>query len=186
MMDVKRPAILLLLILAGCALEAQDRRLSLPEQIALYQLDPAAVTIHISKLGHTLTLSIGDHTLREYPCVFGGDPVSDKKYEGDQCTPEGTFHVLSKYPHRSWEKFIWIDYPTADSRRKYEANRRRGQIPGGRGIGGSIGIHGVPDHHDYLIDKSINWTLGCISLRTADINEIYQYVHAGTEVVIAK
>ncbi len=185
-MYMKRPSILLLLILCGCMLYGQDRSLSIAQQIALYQLDPDAVTVHISKLSHTLTLSIGTHTLREYACVFGGDPVSDKKYEGDQCTPEGTFHVLSKYPHKSWEKFIWIDYPTADSQRKYEANQRRGLIPEGRGIGGSIGIHGVPDHHDYLIEQNVNWTLGCISLRTDDINEIYQYVHAGTEIIITR
>lgn len=181
-----RLAVILLSLLLSAALHAQDRSLSVSEQIALYQLDPDAVTVHISKLSHTLTLSIGKHTLREYACVFGGDPVSDKKYEGDQCTPEGTFHVQSKYPHKSWEKFIWIDYPTADSQRKYKANKRRGLIPAGKGIGGSIGIHGVPHHHDYLIDKNANWTLGCISLRTADINEIYRYVHTGTEIVITK
>lgn len=182
----QRSAIILSLLLYGAALCAQDSRLPISQQIALYQLDPGEISIHISKLSHTLALSIGSHILREYPCVFGGDPVSDKMYEGDHRTPEGTFHVLGKYPHRSWEKFIWIDYPTADSQRKYETNRRQGLIPEGRGIGGSIGIHGVPNHHDYLIDNSTNWTLGCISLRTDDINELYEYVQPGTEIVITK
>lgn len=183
---MKRLILSLLLLLTTAGLSAQDMGLSIPQQIALYQLDRDAVTVYISKLSHKLTLQIGSHILREYPCVFGGDPVSDKRYEGDQCTPEGTFHVLSKYPHKSWDKFIWIDYPTADSQRKYEANLRRGLIPDGKGIGGSIGIHGVPGHHDYLIDKNTNWTLGCISLRTDAINEIYEYVHTGTEIVITK
>lgn len=183
---MKRPILSLILLIATGWLCAQDMGLSIPQQIALYHLNADDITIHISKSSRKLTLRIGSHLLREYPCVFGGDPVNDKKYEGDQCTPEGTFHVLSKYPHKSWEKFIWIDYPTADSQRKYKANQRRGLIPAGKGIGGSIGIHGVPHHHDYLIDKNTNWTLGCISLRTDDINEIYQYVHPGTEIVITR
>ena len=182
---IKHP-ITLALLLPLSASYAQTHPLSIAQKISRYHLDQDDVTVYISKLSHTLTLQIGTHKLSEYPCVFGGDPVNDKKYEGDQCTPEGTFHVLSKYPHKSWEKFIWIDYPTADSERKYAANKKRGLIPKGKGIGGSIGIHGVPGHHDYLIDDGTNWTLGCISLRTEDINEIYQYVHKGTEIIINK
>jgi murein L,D-transpeptidase YafK len=129
---------------------------------------------------------VGKVELKKYDCVFGGNPIDDKKYEGDKCTPEGVFHIQAKYPHQDWNKFILIDYPTAQSWKKFEANKAHGKIPFGAQIGGSIGIHGVPAKKEYLIDKTINWTLGCISLRNADVDEIYRYVKVGTKVTIAK
>ncbi|MCW3127600.1 MAG: L,D-transpeptidase catalytic domain [Bacteroidetes bacterium] len=164
----------------------QDNTSSIDQKISALHLDRKGVTVYISKLSHTLTLKIDTVTLKEYYCVFGGNPYSDKKYEGDQCTPEGVFHVLSKYPHSDWEKFIWIDYPNNESWRKFETNKQQGKLPPNATIGGSIGIHGVPNHRSDLIDNTINWTLGCISLRDEDVNEIYNYVSAGTEVIITK
>jgi murein L,D-transpeptidase YafK len=182
-----------ILILCALALPAsgifagkQDSNNSIEQKISALHLDRKDIAIYISKLSHSLTLKIDDVTLKEYYCVFGGNPVSDKKYEGDKCTPEGVFHVLSKYPHSDWEKFIWIDYPNNESRRKFDTNKQQGKLPPNATIGGSIGIHGVPNHRDDLIDNSVNWTLGCISLRDEDINEIYNYVNTGTEVIITK
>jgi murein L,D-transpeptidase YafK len=50
--------------------------------------------------------------IKQYPVVLGGNPVDDKLLQGDLCTPEGNFLIHAKYPHKSWEKFIWINYPT--------------------------------------------------------------------------
>ena len=79
-----------------------------------------------------------------------------------------------------------IDYPTKESWKKFEANKAHGRIPPDATIGGGIGIHGVPKNKHYLIDKGINWTLGCISLTNEDIDEIYSYVDIGTKVTITK
>jgi murein L,D-transpeptidase YafK len=149
-------------------------------------MDKKDIVLYISKLSHTLTLQIGEVHLKEYRCVFGGNPVDDKRFEGDQCTPEGVFHIQSKYPHAQWDKFILIDYPNNESRRKFQTNKEMGKVPPKATIGGSIGIHGVPHHRSDLIDRSINWTLGCISLKDEDVDEIYNYVNAGTEVIITK
>ena len=185
-----RKYILSLLVLAmpGCSLMAgvQNSNQSIEQKISACHLDKRDIYIYISKLSHTLTLKIGTVTLKEYSCVFGGNPVDDKKYEGDQCTPEGVFHVRSKYPHADWEKFIWIDYPNEESQRKFETNKQEYRIPQNATIGGSIGIHGVPHHRSELIDQSMNWTLGCISLKDEDVNEIYNYVNTGTEIIITK
>jgi murein L,D-transpeptidase YafK len=124
--------------------------------------------------------------LKQYKCVFGGNPIADKKYEGDQCTPEGVFHILAKYPHPQWNKFILLDYPNKQSWKKFEANKAHGKLPPGATIGGAVGIHGVPANKNYLIEKGINWTLGCISLANKDVEEIYLYVNIGTRVTIAK
>lgn len=165
---------------------AQDSRLTIEQKIRTYKLDRNDIEIYIDKTEHTLTLSVGKTVLKQYKCVFGGNPTDDKKYEGDKCTPEGEFHIQAKYPHKDWSKFMLIDYPNKQSWKKFEANKARGKLPHGASIGGAVGIHGVPANKNYLIDKTINWTLGCISLRNEDVEEVYRYVNVGTKVTIAK
>lgn len=165
---------------------AQANHQSIEQLLREYQLDRNDIEVYINKSDYTLTLQVGDLQLKRYKCVFGANPVSDKKYEGDKCTPEGVFHILAKYPHPDWNKFMLIDYPTKQSWEKFQANKAHGKLPPGASIGGSIGIHGVPGNKSYLIDKRINWTLGCISLSNADVEEIYKYVDVGTKVTIFK
>lgn len=148
------------------------------------KLDKSKIFIKVSKGSYLLQLKIGEVVVKGYPVVLGFDPINDKKQEGDGCTPEGTFKIQSKYPHKSWSKFIWFDYPNDESRKKFEARKKKGEIPKNARIGGEVGIHGVPDKDDRIIDQGINWTLGCVSLKTADINEIYSLVKVGTKVVI--
>ncbi|MBT3756536.1 MAG: L,D-transpeptidase, partial [Candidatus Cloacimonetes bacterium] len=50
--------------------------------------------------------------------------------------------------------------------------------------GGEIGIHGVPAGYDNMIDEKYNWTLGCISLKNVDVNEIYKLIKVGTRIEI--
>jgi murein L,D-transpeptidase YafK len=176
----------ILLYIPGIGSYGQDIHMGIDQKLRSFQLDKKNIEIYIDKTEHTLSLKAGRIILKEYKCVFGGDPTDDKKYEGDKCTPEGEFHIVVKHPHAQWDKFMLIDYPTRQSVAKYEANRAHGKIPPGATIGGGVGIHGVPWNKPYLIDKGINWTLGCISLSNADIDEIYQYVGAGTKVTIAK
>ena len=175
----------LLLLLSGTC-DAQNAHQTIDQKLHALRLDKSDIEIYIDKTEHTLTLKAGKNELKQYKCVFGGNPRDDKKYEGDKCTPEGVFHILAKYPHPDWHKFMLIDYPTPQSWKKFEANKAHGKIPHGATIGGSIGIHGVPAGKNYLIDKTINWTLGCISLRNEDVEEIYRYVDIGTKITIAK
>lgn len=149
-------------------------------------LDSSDIFLTISKTDYSLQVMADSLLLKSYPVVFGGNPVDDKLQQGDQCTPEGIFHIRSKYPHRKWSKFIWIDYPTADSWRKHQEAKANGEIPASAKIGGEIGIHGVPSGTDAIIGSRYNWTLGCISLRNEDVDEIYPFVKVGTEVRIGK
>jgi murein L,D-transpeptidase YafK len=124
--------------------------------------------------------------IKTYPVVFGTNPVDDKLRQGDRCTPEGKFKIRDKYPHADWSKFIWIDYPNADSWKKHNEAKRKGLIPANSKIGGEVGIHGVPEGSDFAIDEKNNWTWGCISLKTKDINEIYPYFNKSTVLEIRK
>ncbi|MEL7071899.1 MAG: L,D-transpeptidase [Cyanobacteria bacterium J06634_6] len=51
-------------------------------------------------------------------------------------------------------------------------------------IGGQIGIHGVPDNADGFVDTRSNWTWGCVSLKNADVDEIYSVASHNTVVEI--
>jgi len=144
------------------------------------------ISILIDKSDYILSIMIDSSTIKQYPVVLGGNPKDDKLREGDQCTPEGTFKVRDKYPHSSWSKFIWIDYPNESSRKKHSAAKEDGIIPNESNIGGEIGIHGVPDGRGMLIDMKVNWTLGCISLKNKDINDFYPFVSKETIIIIRK
>lgn len=142
------------------------------------------IKVIIDKSEYTLSVFFKDEKLIQYPCVFGFDAVTDKHQEGDGCTPEGTFGIRSKYAHKSWTYFIWIDYPNQDSWSKFNRRKANGEISSTARIGGEIGIHGVPDGMDELIDNRTNWTLGCISLKTKDITDLYKSIGDKTTIVI--
>lgn len=149
-------------------------------------MDRGQIEILIDKSDYKLTLLAGEIVIKEYPVVFGGDPVGEKLMEGDQRTPEGSFKVRDLYPHKSWSKFIWLDYPTSTSWEKHRKAKADGLIPQNARIGGEIGIHGVPEGYDYAIEKKMNWTLGCISLKNTDVNEIFPYIFKNMPVTIRK
>lgn len=166
--------------------DAPMSAMTIDEKLQAFHLDKKDIEILIDKTAYTLTLRAGTTELKKYKCVLGGNPRDDKKYQGDECTPEGVFHIQAIYPNHRWDKFMLLDYPTRQSQEQFQYNKAHGHIPAGAAIGGSIGIHGVPDGKGYLISKGINWTLGCISLTNADIDEVYRYVDVGTKVVIVK
>ncbi len=142
--------------------------------------------IHIDKSDYKLSVFTDTFLIKDYPVVFGGNPVDDKLQQGDNCTPEGTFKMVLKYPHKEWNKFVWIDYPNDESWEKHKTAKEENLIPQDAKIGGEIGIHGVPEGFDRLIDMKFNWTLGCISLKNKDVDEIYPYVTESTEIIIQK
>lgn len=144
--------------------------------------------IHVDKTRRQLTLYEGRRVLKTYPIVLGGDPLWAKLYEGDQRTPEGEYHVSKKYFHPFWQRFMLLDYPTATNREVYAWSRDRGLLPVRGGhvppIGGAIGIHGTKD--DRLNRDGIDWTHGCISLFSDDVEELYELVPLGTRVEIER
>lgn len=149
-------------------------------------IDKSELSILIDKSDYTLSVIHNGTALKTYPVVFGGNPVDDKRMEGDGCTPEGVFSIRSLYPHQKWSKFMWIDYPTEESWSKHRTAKKLGAIPEEATIGGEVGIHGVPDNNSSLITNRINWTLGCISLTNADVDELYEVCFKGMRVEIRK
>ena len=158
--------------------------LSLTALVDSLGISTSDIYIFIDKSDYILSIMVDSLIVKQYPVVLGGNPVDDKRMQGDQCTPEGQFSVRAKYPHRSRDKFIWIDYPNEDSWKKFNKDNSEGKIPADASIGGAIVIHGVPLKADEIINLGINWTLGCISLKNDDINDLYPFIEKGSLVII--
>jgi murein L,D-transpeptidase YafK len=178
------PRMLLFLLLVPCAVYSAQTPGPLADLLRTSGIKTGFLDVLIEKSEYRLTLVHQNKKIKSYPAVFGFNPTDDKRIQGDGCTPEGIFRIRTKYPHREWSKFIWIDYPTADSRRKFQASMNRGEIPPDSRIGGDIGIHGVPKGADAVIARKQNWTLGCISLTRRDIDEIYPYITKDSRIEI--
>ncbi|HYM94951.1 MAG TPA: L,D-transpeptidase, partial [Chitinophagaceae bacterium] len=144
------------------------------------------IYIIIGKSNYELSVYDDKGWYATYPVVFGNSSLDDKKMEGDKNTPEGTFHIISKRIHEQWDRFMALDYPNKESWEKFKERKKRGEIPASARIGGGIGIHGTWPHEDFVIDRYKNWTLGCISMKRDDVEELYGFTPVGTKVIIRK
>ena len=192
-----RTAILMSLFVVGGGflLNNKESVSATPLTVATYKTSKAKrssssplspMRIVIDKSDYELHVYDAEGWYATYPVVFGNNPLLDKKVEGDRCTPEGTFKIQSKKPHAKWSRFLLIDYPNQESLAKFNERKQRGEIPKNAKPGGGVGIHGTYPHEDFIIDRYKNWTLGCISLKNADVQEIYSYLPVGTSVTIKK
>jgi murein L,D-transpeptidase YafK len=144
------------------------------------------VSVLILKESYELKVYDQDGWYATYPVVFGSKSLADKMYEGDRKTPEGVYHIESKRPHEKWDKMMLIDFPTQADLEKFQARKAKGLIPKTARIGGGIAIHGTWPHDDMAVDLYQNWTNGCIALKNEDVDELYDLLPIGTQVVIQK
>lgn len=140
----------------------------------------------IKKSAYEMTLYDEEGWYGTYPVVFGSKKQDDKRMEGDRLTPEGKFKIVGKKIHKQWGKFLMLDYPTKESYEKFNSRKAAGEIPKKATIGGGIGIHGTRPNEEWVIDKYVNWTAGCIAVRYTDMDELYEMLPIGTEVVIER
>jgi murein L,D-transpeptidase YafK len=143
---------------------------------------PTVLMVH--KATRQLTVYQGLTPLKTYPVVLGGNPVGDKLRQGDLCTPEGVYQVVTKFDHSRWSKFILIDYPNTQNWLKFSEAKKKGRIPLDADIGGEVGIHGTDDTYKNLCGE--NWTKGCVSMLNHHIEEIYPLVSDKTLIIITK
>ena len=146
----------------------------------------SGLRVVIDKSEYELYVYEDGEWLATYPVVFGSSRQDDKRMEGDRLTPEGHVRIIHRKHHEEWGRFLLLDYPNTESRRRFEELRRTGKIPSKARIGGGIGIHGTRPSEEYAVDKYINWTLGCISLKHSEMLELYDLLPVGTPVEIRR
>ena len=142
--------------------------------------------IIISKKAYEL--KVYDHLgwYATYPCVFGSNDLRDKFMEGDKRTPEGHFKVALKKANAKWKYELLLDYPTVESREKFNVRKSQGLIPDHARIGGGIAIHATRPQEEWTVDYYQNWTDGCISLKYTEARDLFSYIPVGTSVTITK
>lgn len=139
-------------------------------------------TIEVFKQQRQLKLKHHDQIIRSYPIRLGFNPMGHKQFEGDGKTPEGTYTIDWRNPQSAYYKSLHISYPNPNDL-AYAKQRQKS-------AGGDVMIHGTvttpatafPASSTYMPRK--NWTLGCIAVTNADMDEIWQLVKNGTQIII--
>jgi murein L,D-transpeptidase YafK len=119
-----------------------------------------------------------------YPIVFGSKDLSDKKREGDKLTPDGTFKIIQKRVNPKWGEQLLLDYPTAESFKRFNDRKAKGTIPKNASIGSGIAIHATRADEEWTVDNYYNWTDGCVSVKHSEMKDLYSYIRVGTVVTI--
>jgi murein L,D-transpeptidase YafK len=140
--------------------------------------------IIIDKKNYSLELYDDTGWLYTYPVVFGSREMGDKMIEGDKKTPDGEYKIILKKTHKVWGVELLLDYPNEQNIKLFNERKAKGLIPKKGKIGNGIAIHGTMPDSDWTVDRYINWTDGCISLKSADMKELFDLVPEGTKVTI--
>lgn len=144
--------------------------------LALRAEEPLADLVFIDKSERRLELRREGAVIRTYQVALGGNPEGPKRQEGDQRTPEGNYVIDSRKTDSAYHLALHISYPnTAD---------RAASAALGVPTGGDIFIHGLPNYYPLRVAPKIDWTLGCVALDDAEIEEVWRLVPDGTAVMI--
>jgi murein L,D-transpeptidase YafK len=157
--------------------------------LALCALTPAAPaqqsaapqkadSILILKKDHVMELLAGGRVIRTYKVALGRGGLAPKEREGDGRIPEGYYVIDSRNAASHYHKALHISYPDAEDRKRAA---KLGVSPGG-----AIMIHGLPSGMGWLgaTHRLYDWTLGCIAVTDAEIDDIWELVPVGTSVEI--
>jgi hypothetical protein len=154
-----------------------------------FPLEHPRLVVH--KAARSLELFDGERLVKTYPIALGTNPVDAKRKEGDGCTPEGTFSICTKNERSRYHLFLGLTYPGIEDAERglrvgqitraqhdeiVEALRAGTRPPWDTPLGGEVGLHGGGAEGD--------WTVGCIALEDADIEELFLLLELGDEVVI--
>lgn len=134
---------------------------------------PAVTQILVRKAERRMYLLNGNTALKTYKIGLGGDPVGDKKFEGDNKTPEGLYYIDRQNPNSRYYLSVGISYPNDQDRAEAAAM--------GKEPGGDIFIHGEARQKR---GRGPDWTAGCIAVKNREIEEIYAMVRIGTPILI--
>ncbi len=134
--------------------------------------------IVIVKSTRTMTLMKDGKTLKTYKVSLGTEPVGPKQQQGDHKTPEGEYFVDEKVPNSRFHRALHLSYPSAADRARAH---KLGVSPGG-----DVEIHGLGKEFAWVgsMQRTVDWTDGCVAVTNEEIEEIYAMVSVGTPVEI--
>lgn len=149
--------------------------------------------------------------IKQYEIALGQVPQGRKELQGDLKVPEGEYKILEKTTgpfdaSRDWSKaylgtrWMRLSYPNRyDAKRGLEAKRitkkehdaivnadKKNKFPPKTtALGGGIGIHGwLKQDWDVNGDRDLTW--GCVSLRRAELHDLFEKAEVGMKVLISR
>lgn len=130
--------------------------------------------IAVSKARRLLWLFYDDSVARQFEVAIGK--------EGHD-TPVGDFVIAVKEVHPNWTR------TSEDGRREVVPYGAPGHMLGSRWMGFAepnrdIGIHGTPKEEEAKIGGAVS--KGCVRMRNAEVEELFDYVPKGTKVTISE
>jgi len=134
--------------------------------------------ILLQKSMRKLSLFHKGKVLRSYTVSLGFSPQGAKQQKGDGKTPEGYYYIRAKNPHSQFHRSLQISYPNEQDQK----NARKNHVS----PGDHIMIHGLKTQFSWLgrFHTLKDWTLGCIAVTNAEIEEIWELVDPGTPIDI--
>jgi murein L,D-transpeptidase YafK len=147
-------------------------------------VNPYKIIVYKSK--YELQLFDEEGWYATYPIVFGSKDLGDKMREGDRRTPNGEFKIIMKKDKSKWGQELLLDYPSAESVRRFKERKAKGLIPKNARIGDGIAIHSTRKEEEWTVDNFYNWTDGCISVKYSEMQELYDFIPVGTPVSIVQ
>jgi murein L,D-transpeptidase YafK len=144
-------------------------------------LQQRASKVLVLKTAHKLLLlDSNNNAIRTYSVAIGRGGVEPKQRQGDHKTPEGLYVIDRHKRDSQFHRALHISYPNDADR---ERARQLGADPGG-----DIMIHGIQNGLGWLgsLQRSLDWTDGCIAVTDSEIDEIYAAVPDGTRVEIRR
>jgi murein L,D-transpeptidase YafK len=147
-----------------------------PGSVAPAQL-PVATRVVVHKGERRMDLMRGEEVLRTYKVSLGLVPEGHKERVGDFRTPEGRYWLTRRNARSDFFLSIQVSYPNDRDLRRAKAN--------GWDPGGSIMIHGLPNHlkRDPTYYER-DWTDGCIAVSNSDMVEIWLLTNNNTPIDI--
>lgn len=134
--------------------------------------------VTVEKSNHLLFLYRDGTVIRSYSVALGRGGLGPKVRAGDNRVPEGRYRIVSRNAHSAFYRALRVGYPTPQQ--VVEA-RAAGIDPGG-----DIMIHGIRNGLGWIgtLQRTVDWTRGCIAVTDEEMDEIWRLVPDGTPIEI--
>ena len=141
--------------------------------------------VKVYKSKRYLELLSNGQVMQRYPIRLGFEPTGHKLTEGDGKTPEGIYTLDWRNPNSQFYKSLHVSYPNAQDKQQAAAQ--------GLSAGSNIMIHGSFPVRGKLLESGKpfynympqqDWTLGCIAVTNAAMDDIWTRVKNGTLIEI--
>jgi lipoprotein-anchoring transpeptidase ErfK/SrfK len=141
--------------------------------------DSCCVAILVDKLAHSCVIVRDGKKVAGYDIELGPNWLGYKMQRGDGATPEGRYYIRKKKNNgqSAYYKALEINYPNEDDLARFYSAKKNGDLALSAKTGGLIEIHGDGG-------RGANWTAGCVALKNADMDKVFEATQVGTPVTI--